>query len=319
LVDTLSGPGPFTVFAPTDDAFEMVNPGVLECLLASDNTQVLTDVLLYHVASGKVTSDMLSNNQKVSTVEGTEVTVTISGGAVKINEATVTTADVAAFNGVVHVIDQVLIPSDNARLSILIDRCASSDIPSLAVANKLTTLVAALSVADLVDTLSGPGPFTVFAPTDDAFEMVNPGVLECLLASDNTQVLTDVLLYHVASGKVTSDMLSNNQKVSTVEGSEVTVTISGDVVKMNEATVLAADVIASNGVVHVIDQVLLPQDNKGLNALVEKCAASESAPAASPTVKVKSTNKPTLSASVPRGSMHGIAMLMCLMLIIHAH
>jgi len=276
LVDTLSGPGPFTVFAPTNDAFGMIDGGVLGCLLEPDNKQVLTDVLLYHVASGEVTSDMLENNQKVSTLEGNNVTVTITDGVVMINEATVTTANAIASNGVVHVIDQVLLPPNNEGLNTLVEKCKYRDIPGTAVINNLDTLVTALTAADLVDTLAVDGPFTVFAPTDAAFGMVNPGVLGCLLESDNKQELTDVLLYHVASGNVASGDLTDNQKVPTLEGSDITITVKGtDVLRLqlkaNDALILGKDVIATNGVVHVIDQVLIPSDNAGITALVERC------------------------------------------------
>jgi len=156
-------------------------------------------------------------------------------------------------------------------VGVSLTQAVDTTIPVTATTNGLTTLVTALKAANLATTLSGDGPFTVFAPTNDAFAMVDEGVLECLLDADNKAVLSDVLLYHVASGKVTSDMLSNNQEVESLQGSDATVTISSGVVKINGATVTAADVSATNGVVHVIDQVLLPTNNDDLDKLVKKC------------------------------------------------
>jgi uncharacterized surface protein with fasciclin (FAS1) repeats len=122
---------------------------------------------------------------------------------------------------------------------------------------ELSTLVAAVKAADLVGTLSGEGPFTVFAPTNAAFEALPEGTLETLLKPENKDQLVAILTYHVVSGKVMSTDLSNGQTAATVQGEEVTVDVS-DGVKISGASVVAADVEASNGVVHVIDQVILP-------------------------------------------------------------
>jgi len=137
---------------------------------------------------------------------------------------------------------------------------AADDIPTVATKNgSFTTLVAALAAADLVGTLSGDGPFTVFAPTDDAFAALPDGVVTCLLKEENKAALNDVLLYHVADGNVASSDLSDGQMVQTkLNGAKVEVDISGDVVKINKATVTTPDVEASNGVIHIIDSVLVP-------------------------------------------------------------
>jgi len=219
---------------------------------------------------------MLSNNQKVETLEGSDATVTISSGVVKINGAAVTTADAIASNGVVHVINQVLLPPDNTGFNALVEKCKYRDIPGTAVANKLDTLVTALGFADLVDTLAGTGPFTVFAPTNAAFGKLDEGVLACLLEADHKDALTAVLTYHVASGNVASNTLTNNQKVQTLQGSDITVTVEGSDVlrlqlKVNDVTIVAKDVIATNGVVHVINDVLLPTNNDDVDDLIAEC------------------------------------------------
>merc|ERR1712194_727740 len=170
LVDTLAGSGPFTVFAPTNEAFAAVPAAELKYLL--NNKTALTEVLEYHVASGKVLSTDLSDGEKIKTLEGEDVTVTITNGTtVKIDDATVQTANVEASNGVVHIIDKVMIPPG----------FTAPTIPELAASANLTTLVAAITAAKLGATLSGAGPFTVFAPTNDAFTALPAGVLTALL------------------------------------------------------------------------------------------------------------------------------------------
>ena len=133
------------------------------------------------------------------------------------------------------------------------------DIVQTAVANgSFKTLVAAVTAADLVATLSGPGPFTVFAPTDDAFSALPAGTVESLIAPENKEKLTGILTYHVVAGTVMAGDLSDGMKAQTVNGSEITVTIADCKVKINGANVVLADVATSNGVIHVIDTVLLP-------------------------------------------------------------
>jgi len=132
------------------------------------------------------------------------------------------------------------------------------DIVDLAVGTEsLSTLVAALTAADLVSTMQSDGPFTVFAPTDEAFAALPAGTLEMLLKPENKDMLVSILTYHVVSGKVMSTDLSDGMKAATVNGAEVTITTAGGA-KVNGANVVAADIVASNGVVHVIDAVILP-------------------------------------------------------------
>ena len=138
-------------------------------------------------------------------------------------------------------------------------KAQSKDIVDLAVGNdNLKTLVAAVKAGGLVDVLKGDGPFTVFAPTDAAFAALPKGTLEMLLKPENKDKLVAILKYHVVSGKVMSGDLSNGQKAGTVQGQNVNVSINGKTVKINDAKVVAADVKAKNGVVHVIDKVILP-------------------------------------------------------------
>jgi uncharacterized surface protein with fasciclin (FAS1) repeats len=186
-------------------------------------------------------------------------------GSVVINDsATVVAADVAASNGIVHVIDAVLLPpaDDMAEEGDMTEEdAAAGTIVDVAIANDFTTLVAAVQAAGLVDTLSGEGPFTVFAPTDDAFAaaLADLGLTaEELLASDG---LADILTYHVVAGEVdaATAISLDGQSAATVNGAEIAISVvDGSVVINDSATVVAADVAASNGIVHVIDAVLLP-------------------------------------------------------------
>ena len=246
LVSTLQGVGPFTVFAPTNAAFAnaLANLGLTKDELFADK-ELLTSILLHHVVSGNVLSTDLANGE-VGTLNpaGADVTVDITSG-VMIDGANVTAADLIAGNGVVHVIDAVLVPSYDDVTEIAINR------------DDHTILVEALIAADLVGTLQGQGPFTVFAPTNEAF-VTALGVLELtkdqLFADKN--LLTSILLHHVVSGNILSTDLTNGN-VTTLSDQSVTVDLSNGVM-IDNAKVTSADLTAGNGVLHVIDAVLVP-------------------------------------------------------------
>ncbi|MFT5203735.1 MAG: transforming growth factor-beta-induced protein [Candidatus Aldehydirespiratoraceae bacterium] len=268
LVETLSGEGPFTVFAPTDEAFAAALESLgltAEELLASDD---LASILTYHVVAGEVdaATAISLDGQSAVTVNGAEINISVVDGSVVINDtATVIAADVEASNGIVHVIDAVLLPpaDDMAEDDDMAEEEAAEPgtIVDVAVANDFTTLVAAVQAAGLVETLSGEGPFTVFAPTDEAFAAALESLgltAEELLASDD---LASILTYHVVAGEVdaATAISLDGQSAVTVNGAEINISVvDGSVVINDTATVIAADVEASNGIVHVIDAVLLP-------------------------------------------------------------
>ena len=240
LADDLSGAGPFTVFAPTDAAFAALGSVVDDLLL--DPTGALADILLYHVVGANVLSTDLTAGD-VTTLNGDDVTVSFDGGNVFINDAQVIVADITTDNGVVHVIDAVLLPP----VTTVVDVIVNSD--------DHNTLEAAVIAAELADDLSGAGPFTVFAPTDAAFAALGSVVDDLLL--DPTGALADILLYHVVSGNVLSTDLTAGS-VETLNGASVDVSFDGGNVFINDAQVIVADITTDNGVVHVIDAVLLP-------------------------------------------------------------
>ena len=241
----LSGPGPFTVFAPTDAAFNALGPITLLALL--NDIPTLTNILKHHVVGDSLMSGMLSNGLLLTTLFGTDVTVTVGASGILIDNALVTVADFQADNGVVHVIDAVLQPPTNPTNSVY-DIISGS--------NDHTILTLAVDTCGLVGTLKGPGPFTVFAPTDNAFSNLPLGTLTALL--NDLPQLTDILKHHVILDSVTSGMLSNAQTVTTLLGDDITVTINPSGVYIDNAMVTIADIVADNGVVHVIDAVLLP-------------------------------------------------------------
>ena len=257
LAETLQGEGPFTVFAPTDAAFAALPEGTVEALL-EDPEGALTDILLYHVVAGKVMSSDLSDGMTAETVQGSSITVGIADGVVTIDGATVVVADIEASNGVIHVIDAVILPPAEEEAAEEEAAAELGTIVDIAVgAGDFNTLVAAVTAAGLVETLQGEGPFTVFAPTDAAFAALPEGTVEALL-EDPEGALTDILLYHVVAGEVMSGDLSDGMTAETVQGSSITVGIVDGVVTIDGATVVAADIEASNGVIHVIDAVILP-------------------------------------------------------------
>ncbi|MDC0600696.1 fasciclin domain-containing protein, partial [Flavobacteriales bacterium] len=249
-----SGTGPFTVFAPTDAAFDAVDPMTLLSLLLDNDA--LAAVLTYHVAGDSVMSTDLSDGQVITTLNGGDVTVTIDGGSVMINNAMVIVADLVGSNGVVHVIDAVLLPPPPAPATVVDIIVNSPD---------HTVLETAVIAAELADDLSAEGPFTVFAPTDAAIAALPAGALEALLA-DPTGALAEVLLYHVVGAAALSTDLSDGQLIATLQGGDVEVSIDGMGVMINDANVIVADLVADNGVVHVIDAVLsLPTGVEAVN------------------------------------------------------
>ncbi len=246
LVDTLKSDGPFTVFAPTDAAFAKLPSGTVETLLKPENRKKLQDILKYHVVSGKVTAASASKLSSAKTVEGQPIAISAGKDGVMINNAKVVKADIMTSNGVIHVIDSVLMPADK-------------DIVATAAASKdFSTLVAAVKAAGLVETLQGKGPFTVFAPTNEAFAALPEGTVADLLKPENKDKLVSILTYHVVPGQVLAADAAKLSSAKTVNGEELSIKSNDGKVRVGDATVVAADIMTTNGVIHVIDHVLLP-------------------------------------------------------------
>jgi transforming growth factor-beta-induced protein len=242
LVDTLKGAGPFTVFAPTDAAFAKLGTATINSLLA--NPDQLKSILLYHVVPAKFYAYQVTATPFLTTAGGGQVAVALNSGKAYINNVMITTADIRATNGVIHVIDAVLLPP-------------SKDIVDTAVAaGQFKTLVAAVQAAGLVDTLKGPGPFTVFAPTDAAFAKLGTGTINSLLA--NPEQLKSILLYHVAGQKLYSGNVAALPFIPTLNGASAAVTVRHNQGYLNDARFVTTDILTTNGIIHVIDAVILP-------------------------------------------------------------
>jgi transforming growth factor-beta-induced protein len=247
LTDALSAPGPFTVFAPTDDAFNKLPAGTVENLLKDPQGQ-LTQILLYHVVPGSYDAAQVVKMTSLPTLEGSNLSVTVTTGSVKVDGATVIITDIQCSNGIIHVIDTVMIPPSPPSKTIVETAVADG---------RFTTLVAALQAANLTDALSAPGPFTVFAPTDDAFNKLPAGTVENLLKDPQGQ-LTQILLYHVVSGKYEASQVIQMKELTTLQGATLPVMVANDKVMVDNATVIIPDIQCSNGVIHAIDSVMIP-------------------------------------------------------------
>ena len=254
LATTLSGGGTFTVFAPTDDAFKAAGFPTVKSVQEAPAT-VLQGILLYHALGSIVTAEAVqgANALPVSTLAGKDFYVSGSNGHVWVNDARVTTKNIMANNGIIHVIDKVLMPPSRNLVEL------AQSVP------QLSTLVAAVVQLGqpTIDLLATGGPFTVMAPTNDAFAALLTQLNLPNLASIPDDVLASVLTYHLIPGRVFSYNLSEGLMPSTVNGEKLTFSLSGGATVKGKSNatasnIIAVNVLATNGVVHVIDQVLLP-------------------------------------------------------------
>ena len=249
LVDTLAGDGPFTLFAPTDAAFAALPAGTVDALLADIPT--LTNILLYHVVAGELRAEqVVGANSPVMMANGAPAPVAVTDDGVFVKDAKVIEVDWLGTNGVIHVVDKVILPPANPAGQTIVE--------NLVAQGNFNTLVAAVQAAGLVDTLNTAGPFTLFAPTDAAFAKLPEGTVAALL--NDIPTLTDILLYHVVSGaKVLASQVTAGP-VTMANGDAATLSTEGGV-KINSASVTGADWQSSNGVIHIIDTVILPPAN----------------------------------------------------------
>jgi len=250
LVDALKGDGPFTVFAPTDAAFAKLPTGTVESLLKPENKDKLVAILTYHVVSGDVRAKNVVELNAAETLNGQRVDIAVNDKGVKVDNASVTATDIMASNGVIHVIDTVLLPETNDLVGVASE------------AGTFNTLIAAVQAAGLADALMGEGPFTIFAPTDEAFAKLPEGTVESLLKEENRGKLQMILKYHVVSGRVFSDAVVKKDAVATLAGTDVRISLKDGNARANESMIVATDIDATNGVIHVIDGVLLPTEEQ---------------------------------------------------------
>jgi uncharacterized surface protein with fasciclin (FAS1) repeats len=247
LAETLSGKGPFTVFAPTDEAFAKLGKDAIADLLKPENKAKLAAILTYHVVGDSVPAAKVVGLKSAKTVQGCEVAVVVKDGKVSVGGANVTKTDIMGSNGVIHVIDSVILPPS------LVDVAAK--------AGSFQTLIKAAVAAGLADTLAKGGPFTVFAPTDEAFGKLGKDAIADLLKPENKDKLAAILKHHVVAGTVLSGAAVKLTEAATIGGTKLALKVDGKTLTVGGAKVVAADVMAGNGVIHVIDAVLIPAAN----------------------------------------------------------
>ena len=242
LDDDLAGSTQLTLFAPSDAAFAALPPGTVDSLLQPANRQQLIDILRYHVVAGAVPSSTARTLTSADTLGGAAVAIDAIGTDLFVNDSKVLTADVAASNGVVHVVDTVLLPPQSVVATLQ--------------ARGFSTLVAAVQAAGLAATLSGPGPFTVLAPTDAAFAALPPGTLDTLLLPANQADLARILTYHVLPSRTNAGAALAGELAETVQGASVLFRLQDDRAQVNGTRLRSINIPCTNGVVHVIDAVL---------------------------------------------------------------
>jgi transforming growth factor-beta-induced protein len=255
LASTLEGPGPFTVFAPTNAAFKKLGKKTLTALLADPSA--LSKVLLYHVAPGKLmAADVVGKSSTTTADSNLPIAFQALNGKVFVNNARILVTDIQATNGVIHVIDTVLQPPTKD----IVDTLASRP--------NFKTLVSAVQAANLAATLKGSGPFTVFAPTNAAFNKLGKKTLAALLADPSA--LSKILTYHVLGSAVYAGDLPNIPSAPTVNGAPVVFTFKNNALFINRAKITVANIVATNGVIHVIDTVLQPPTKDIVDTLASR-------------------------------------------------
>lgn len=247
LVETLSGKGLFTVFAPTDAAFANLPKGTLETLLKPENKGRLTDILTFHVVPGSLPAKKVLGAKHLTTVQGQRALIAMDGDTATIGGAAIVKTDIHCSNGIIHVIDSVILPSSKNLVEVAQE------------AGSFNTLLKAATEAGLAPALMNKGPFTVFAPSDAAFAKLPDGTLSSLLEPQNREKLASILKAHVVEGRVYSDQAMKLSSAPTIGGYEVPVSRMEKGLKVGGARVVATDIQAANGVIHVIDSVIIPK------------------------------------------------------------
>lgn len=245
LAQPLQSDGPLTVFAPVNQAFLDLGRQTLDAL--GNDPQQLASILTYHVVAGEFDAATLQGLDFLTTLNGQRLDLEFDGTDLFVDGVAVALADVGASNGVIHVIGSVLLPVQDTIPEVA---------DSVGIFN---TLLAAVDAADLENALQRPGPYTVFAPTDEAFGAIDPAVLNSLLQPENQDALFNILAYHlVPNAGVYADQAVLAGSATTAQGQSVTITDQGGTVFIDDAEVILPDVEASNGVIHVINAVLMP-------------------------------------------------------------
>lgn len=250
LADALASKGPFTVFAPTDAAFEKIPSSTLNSLLEPGNKATLQKILKYHVVAGKVYSSDLISTASANTLNGKDVNLSLL-----VNNARLVKTDIKCTNGVIHVIDTVIMPpasEPTMKLDKTIVEVAKA-------AGSFDTLLTAVRQAGLAGALNSDGPFTVFAPTDEAFAALPESTLNSLLSPAGKSDLQAILKYHVIPYEITAENADRLKNLTTLQGSDVTFDRKGRQLFVDDARIVMSNLYTKNGIIHVIDAVILPE------------------------------------------------------------
>eukprot|EP00441_Pelagodinium_beii_P019855 CAMPEP_0197658144 /NCGR_PEP_ID=MMETSP1338-20131121/45058_1 /TAXON_ID=43686 ORGANISM="Pelagodinium beii, Strain RCC1491" /NCGR_SAMPLE_ID=MMETSP1338 /ASSEMBLY_ACC=CAM_ASM_000754 /LENGTH=642 /DNA_ID=CAMNT_0043234673 /DNA_START=31 /DNA_END=1959 /DNA_ORIENTATION=+ len=250
----LEGVGPYTVFAPTTEAWDNLGPGVFTSLLMPTNSRFLKQVIQYHLCYGGDTSSMFVEGQEIKTLEGNSLKVSSLSPFQVNNVAKALSPDIPASNGILHIIDTVMIPPDFEYPEPLKDCVGLSK-----QADYLTIFAQAIKAAEMEEAMSVEGPITVFAPTNAAFESMGEGVATSLLLAANKQRLKQVLQYHTILTQRDTSSLSVGDQMNTLEGGMLQVSQVTPSIKLNQnVEVTSTNVPATNGIMHILGNVLLP-------------------------------------------------------------
>ncbi len=251
LSDTLRAGGPYTIFAPDNIAFDLLGNDTVTTLLKPENRTRLASTLGVHIVPGRLSAGDLQRapGARVRTSTGSDLDISRRDGRLTINGAGVRQADIVASNAVIHIIDTVLTPAPATAPSAAVDQAKASG---------LKTFVAAVDAAGLTATLQGPGPFTMFVPDDVAFELLGKDAVANLLKAENKAALVTRLQGHVVSGRYTAADIARlrGAELKTLSGTSLSFGSGRGRTTVGKAGIVKADIITSNGVIHIIDTVL---------------------------------------------------------------
>jgi len=263
IEEKLRAGGPFTMFVPTDDAFAAFSSDIL------NNPELLFDVLLYHIIDGKLTSGDLANQIFMTTLLGDDVAVTIDGADIRLDDSVIITRDLDATNGIIHVIDTVLIPPSSGLIrtpnGTAVVRSTLPDLLTVAqTQGRFDILLDGLAAAGLTSELADSGPFTLFAPTDDAFLQ-----LAYTLSRDKVDRIdkepASLLRHHIIAGDLRSPRLTHGSSWPTLNGTTIVIAATADGLSLMDergpvASLTSTDLPARNGIIHIIDTVVFTGD-----------------------------------------------------------
>lgn len=265
LKTSLRESGPFTVFAPTDTAFNELPVETRDDLLRTENKNTLQEILKYHIVSGKYLTSELVDGQVLTTLQGQDLKISKTEDKLLVDNVEVSDSDVEHSNGISHLIDNILEPDLNPTVGGTSMLRSKNIVENTSSTPNLTSFVASLKAAELTEALEGVGPFTVFVPDNDAFSKLPNGVVDNLLKPENKQTLTSFLTYHVVQGKYLLSDFTDDQQLTTLNGEKLTIIAKDSLVSVksetpdNVSVISTPNVIQSNGIVHIVDTPLLPR------------------------------------------------------------